>query len=94
MISDEWKVGGWCCWVGGWGLENFAMALVNFLIKVSKLENEWNGLLFGGYCWMVVEGSRLFEVIDRRMVFTLMAVAGQEGWIVVGDSACWAVVGE
>ena len=32
---------------------------------------------------MVVEGSRLFEVIDRRMVFTLMAVAGRECWIVV-----------
>ena len=30
MVSGEWKVGGWCCWVVGWGLENFAKALVNF----------------------------------------------------------------
>ena len=41
------------------------------------------GVIICGYCWMVVEGSRLFEVIDRRMVFTLMAVAGRECWIVV-----------
>ena len=43
------------------------------------------GVLFGGHCWMVVEGLRLFEVIDRRMVFTLMAVASREcsNWIVV-----------
>ena len=32
---------------------------------------------------MVVEGSRLFEMIDRRMVFTLMALAGRQCWVVV-----------